>query len=69
MRKPSRDEAQDAVKTLLRWAGDDPAREGLIDTPARVARAYEDWFSGYRNDPVEFLRRTFQDVDGYDEMI
>jgi len=67
--RPSRDQAEDAVRTLLRWAGEDPAREGLLDTPGRVARAYEDWFSGYADDPVEFLRRTFQDVDGYDEMI
>jgi len=67
--RPSRDEAEDAVRTLLRWAGEDPAREGLVDTPGRVARAYEDWFSGYADDPIEFLRRTFQDVDGYDEMI
>lgn len=69
MTRPSRDQAEDAVRTLLRWAGEDPAREGLLDTPGRVARAYEDWFSGYADDPVEFLRRTFQDVDGYDEMI
>ncbi len=69
MTKPSRDEAEDAVKTLLRWAGEDPNREGLVETPGRVVRAYEDWFSGYADDPVEFLRRTFQDVDGYDEMI
>jgi GTP cyclohydrolase I len=67
--RPSRDEAEDAVRTLLSWAGEDPTREGLVDTPSRVARAYEDWFSGYADDPVEFLRRTFQDVDGYDEMI
>ena len=69
MTRPSRQEAEDAVRTLLRWAGEDPDREGLIETPARVARAYEDWFSGYADDPIEFLRRTFQDVDGYDEMI
>jgi GTP cyclohydrolase I len=67
--RPSRDEAEHAVETLLRWAGDDPAREGLRDTPARVARAYEDWFSGYAVDPEEYMKRTFEEVDGYDEMI
>ena len=67
--KPSREEAEAAVRTLLRWAGDDPKREGLRDTPARVARAYEDWFSGYADDPVTFLQRTFEEVDGYDEMV
>ena len=67
--KPSREEAEGAVRTLLRWIGDDPDREGLIGTPGRVVRAYEDWFSGYRDDPVEYLRRTFKEVDGYDEMI
>ena len=67
--RPSRDEAEAAVRTLLRWAGDDPNREGLRDTPARVARAYEDWFSGYADDPVIFLQRTFEEVEGYDEMV
>jgi GTP cyclohydrolase I len=67
--KPSRAEAEAAVRTLLRWAGDDPDREGLRDTPARVARAYEEWFSGYADDPVGFLQRTFEEVDGYDEMV
>lgn len=67
--KPSREEAEQAVRTLLRWIGDDPDREGLTGTPGRVVRAYEDWFSGYGDDPVEFLRRTFHEVDGYDEMI
>src|SRR5882757_2414536 len=67
--RPSREEAEQAVETLLRWAGDDPAREGLRDTPARVARAYEDWFSGYNEDPEEFLQRTFEEVEGYDDMI
>jgi GTP cyclohydrolase I len=67
--RPTRDEAEQAVRTLLRWAGEDPSREGLVETPARVARAYEDWFSGYADDPVDFLRRTFREVDGYDEMI
>ena len=68
-RKPSRKKAQEAVETLLRWAGEDPQREGLIDTPKRVAAAYEDWFSGYNEDPVRFLQRTFEEVEGYDEMI
>ena len=67
--RPSREEAEDAIRTLLRWAGDDPTREGLRDTPARVARAYEDWFSGYNVDPEEFMRRTFEEVEGYDDMI
>jgi len=67
--RPSRREAEEAVRTLLRWAGDDPAREGLRDTPERVARAYEDWFSGYSEDPEEFLSRTFEEVEGYDDMI
>jgi GTP cyclohydrolase I len=67
--KPTREEAEAAVHTLLRWAGDDPSREGLKDTPARVVRAYEDWFSGYADDPVSFLQRTFEEVDGYDEMV
>jgi len=68
-RKPSRKKAEEAIHTLLLWAGDDPRREGLFDTPARVARAYEDWFSGYKQDPVEYLKRTFEEVEGYDEMI
>jgi GTP cyclohydrolase I len=67
--KPSREEAEAAVRTLLRWAGDEPSREGLRDTPARVVRAYEDWFSGYADDPVLFLQRTFEEVEGYDEMV
>ncbi len=67
--KPTRQDAEEAVRTLLRWAGDDPAREGLKDTPARVVRAYEDWFSGYADDPVLFLQRTFEEVEGYDEMV
>jgi GTP cyclohydrolase I len=67
--RPSRDEAEQAVHTLLRWAGDNPAREGLIDTPARVARAFEDWFSGYGQDPEEYLGRTFEEVEGYDDMV
>jgi GTP cyclohydrolase I len=67
--KPSRQEAEKAVRTLLRWAGDDPAREGLLDTPGRVARAFEDWFSGYGQDPVDYLKRTFEEVEGYDEIV
>lgn len=66
---PTRDEAERAVRTLLRWAGDDPSREGLVDTPARVARAFEDWFGGYQDDPVQILQRTFAEVEGYDEMV
>lgn len=67
--KPDRQEAEKAVETLLLWAGEDPSREGLADTPRRVARAYQDWFSGYTIDPITFLSRTFEEVDGYDEMI
>ena len=67
--KPSRSDAEDAVRTLIHWAGDDPAREGLLDTPARVVRSYEEFFSGYLDDPVQILSRTFSEVDGYDEMI
>ncbi|MGO4221473.1 GTP cyclohydrolase I FolE [Lysobacter sp. TAF61] len=67
--KPSREQAEAAVRTLLRWAGDDPAREGLLDTPKRVAKAYTDWFSGYAEDPADYLKRTFEEVEGYDEMI
>ena len=69
MSQPNREDAEQAVRTLLGWAGDDPDREGLKNTPSRVVRAFEDWFSGYREDPVDFLRRTFYQVDGYDEMI
>jgi GTP cyclohydrolase I len=61
--------AEEAVRTLLRWAGEDPAREGLIDTPKRVVEAYEDWFSGYAIDPREYLGRTFEEMAGYDEMV
>src|SRR5271154_2328478 len=68
-RRPSREEAEKAVETLLRWTGDDPKREGLVDTPARVVRAFEDWFSGYKQDPEEYLLRTFEEVEGYDDMI
>ena len=69
MKRAGREEAEQAVRTLLSWIGDDPDREGLQGTPARVVRAFEDWFSGYNDDPVEFLRRTFYEVDGYDEMV
>ena len=62
-------QAEDAVRTLLRWAGEDPSREGLVDTPKRVVDAYRDWFSGYAVDPAEYLERTFEEVAGYDEMI
>ena len=68
-RRPSRKQAEEAVRTLLLWAGEDPAREGLLDTPSRVVRAYEDWFSGYKDNPTTFLKRTFEEVEGYDEMI
>lgn len=67
--RPTREEAEAAVRTLIRWAGDDPAREGLADTPARVVRAYEDWFAGYRQDPASFLGRTFSEIAKYDEMV
>jgi len=68
-KKPSREEAELAVRTLLRWAGDDPDREGLLETPGRVVSAYQDWFSGYDQDPEEYLTRTFEEVAGYDDMI
>ncbi|GAB3339589.1 GTP cyclohydrolase I FolE [Marilutibacter aestuarii] len=68
-RKPTREQAEAAVRTLLSWAGDDPGREGLADTPKRVVKAYSDWFSGYETDPAEYLKRTFEEVEGYDEMI
>jgi GTP cyclohydrolase IA len=68
-KRPNREEAEHAVRTLIRWVGDDPDREGLTGTPSRVVKAYEDWFGGYREDPVDFLRRTFYEVDGYDELI
>jgi GTP cyclohydrolase I len=67
--RPSRAEAEQAVRTLIRWAGDDPGREGLLDTPARVVRAYEQWFAGYDEDPDEHLARTFEEIAGYDEMV
>lgn len=67
--RPSRAAAEDAVRTLIRWSGDDPGREGLVGTPARVVRAYEEWFSGYFEDPREYLKRTFEEVAGYDEIV
>jgi len=68
-KKPSRTEAEAAVKTLLAWAGEDTKREGLKDTPKRVVKAYEDWFSGYNENPKEVLKKTFSELDGYDEII
>jgi GTP cyclohydrolase I len=67
--RPSIDEARAAVRTLIRWAGDDPDREGLLDTPDRVVRSYEEYYSGYGQDPVAILQRTFEETDGYDEMV
>ncbi|WP_300540693.1 GTP cyclohydrolase I FolE [Maricaulis sp.] len=67
--RPTREEAEEAVRTLISWAGDDPAREGLIDTPKRVVKAWEEWFSGYQADPLQALGRTFEDVQGYDDMV
>ena len=67
--KPSREEAEAAIRTMLRWAGDDPDREGLRETPERVVKAFEEWFAGYRQDPEAYMRRTFEEVEGYDNMI
>ena len=67
--KPSREKAMDAVRTLIEWAGDDPNREGLIETPKRVVNAYRQFFEGYEQDPEEILRKTFEEVEGYDEMV
>ncbi len=67
--RPTYEQACEAVRTLIRWAGDDPAREGLIDTPDRVVRSYSEFFAGYQANPEEILRRTFEEVDGYDEMV
>jgi GTP cyclohydrolase I len=69
VKRPSRAEVEHAVTTLIRWTGDDPEREGLVDTPARVARAYKQWFAGYGEDPEQLLQRTFKEVAGYDEMV
>jgi GTP cyclohydrolase I len=68
-KRPSRGETEQAVRTLIRWAGEHPEREGLLDTPRRVVRAYEEWFEGYGQDPVEILQRTFEEVGGYDEIV
>ena len=69
MSKPTREEAQKAVRTLIEWAGDNPDREGLVETPKRVVKAYEEFFAGYEDDPEEILRKTFEEVEGYDEMV
>src|SRR6187549_915834 len=69
VRRPSREEALEAVRTLIRWAGDDPEREGLLATPDRVVRSYGEFFSGYDEDPVALLQRTFEEMDGYDEIV
>ena len=69
LERPTFEEASEAVRTLIRWAGDDPAREGLSETPARVVRAFDEWFSGYREDPSQTLAKTFEETDGYDEMV
>ena len=69
MSKPTREAAEQAVRTLLQWAGEDPQREGLLETPRRVVDAYGDWFSGYALDPQEYLERTFEEIAGYDEMV
>lgn len=69
MSKPTREEAEAAVRTLISWAGDDPDREGVLGTPARVVRSYEEFFAGYSQDPLDYLSRTFEEVGGYDEMV
>ena len=69
VKKPTREEAEQAVRTLIRWAGDDPTREGMLDTPRRVVKSYDEFFSGYTKDPRTILNTTFGDVEGYDEMI
>jgi GTP cyclohydrolase IA len=68
-KRVTRSQAEDAIRTLLRWSGEDPSREGLLDTPKRVVEAYKDWFSGYAIDPREYLGRTFEEMAGYDEMV
>jgi GTP cyclohydrolase IA len=68
-RRPDRGEVESAVKTLIRWTGDDPGRDGLLDTPARVVRAFEEYFAGYGQDPALVLQKTFEIIEGYDEMI
>ncbi|WP_370336807.1 GTP cyclohydrolase I FolE [Parvularcula marina] len=67
--EPTAAEAEEAVRTLIRWAGDNPAREGLLDTPSRVTKAFKEWFAGYAEDPVEVLTRTFEEVEGYDDIV
>jgi GTP cyclohydrolase I len=67
--RPDRADVEDAFRTIIRWAGDDPERHGLIDTPARTARAFEEYFAGYSQDPVLILQKTFEETEGYDEMI
>ncbi len=69
VQRPSRDAAEAAVRTLIEWTGDDPDREGLIDTPARVVRSYEEFFAGYQADPQSLLERTFEETEGYDEIV
>jgi len=69
LERPTQTEAEEAVRLLIRWAGDNPKREGLIGTPARVARAYREWFAGYEEDPRDYLQRTFEEVGGYDEIV
>lgn len=68
-KRPSREEAEEAIRTLILWAGDDPAREGLKDTPKRVVNSYEEFFKGYEAEPEDILKRTFEEVDGYDEIV
>lgn len=68
-KKPTRAEVEEAIKTIIRWSGDDPARDGLTDTPSRVAKAYEEYFRGYADDPEAILQKTFEEIEGYDEMI
>ena len=67
--KPTRAEVESAIKTLIRWTGDDPTRDGLKETPSRVARAYQEFFKGYNDDPEEILKKTFEEIEGYDELI
>ena len=67
--RPTRQEAEEAIRTLIRWAGDNPEREGLLGTPDRVVRSYEEFFAGYDEDPAEILKRTFEEVEGYDEVV
>ncbi|MFY9895610.1 MAG: GTP cyclohydrolase I FolE [Xanthobacteraceae bacterium] len=67
--RPTREEAESAVRTLIRWAGDDPDREGLLATPGRVVRAYKEWFAGYKDEPRDYLKRTFEETGGYDEVV